>query len=192
ACRYMYTHDSGDLADFNAEMSATIALSNASFTPPASLAGKPASILWNNFRYGHNTCPMLIDAYEATGNQSILDELALAYRLMDFSQSGSSWDIGMSAYGNRVTAFHAAAYLRLRGYSESQVSSDVMNSMQHHVGQYMPGGTLVFHNESLPSGDPESYTWSQAVSYLNQVAEMPPEYEITFGPMIASWYSTQN
>lgn len=193
AMRYQHTNDADDLTKLNAVRVADINSSNGSSdygTPPSGLVGKPASMMWENFRYGHNTCPMVIELYEATGIQSYLDDLALAYRSLDFAPTGSgTWGRGMSSYGSHVTPYHALAYLRLRGYTQTQVSKNAMDSMQYWIGNNLAAGTFRNHNKSLPSGDPDNYSWADILTYLDAQTEEGPGFQKRFGPLIASWYA---
>lgn len=196
ANKYMYTNASADLTKLNQVLAADITANNNASdydTAPVAIRGTPASMMWGNFRYGHNVCAMIIDLYEATGNQQYLDDLALVYRtILDFTPTGSgTWNTGMSSYGQYTTPFHALAYLRLRGYTQTQVSANAMNSMQYWIGNYIAAGTLRNHNASLPAGDPDNYSWEQVIGYFanSAVSEEPPGFMKRFGPMIASWFS---
>lgn len=187
AIRYMHSHDPDDLASFLDVLTDAIEDSAASFPPPAAVAGTAGALLWDNFRYGHNTTEAVVDMYEATGDIDFLDALASAYDITDWSSTERGW----SSYGSYTSGFYALAYLLLRGYTTSDFGSGPITSMNTFVGQYMAQGKLAHHAASLPAGDPDDFTWAQAAGLINQMAEERPRYERAYGAMIASWYATQ-
>lgn len=189
ACRYIYSHDASDLSTMQSLLASAVA--GNYWGAPASLSGKAPSILWGNFRWGHNTCSMVEWLYEATGDSQHLDDLALAYRTLDFSIDSSTGNpkTGVSAYGQYTTPYHGLAYLKLRGYSDADVSSDAMTSMDFWIGDYIQAGTLRNHGMTLPAGDPDDYDWSDVLSYFNAITEEYPNFMRRFGPLIASWYA---
>lgn len=184
AVRYQHTHAGGDLTKLNDHIEDDVAESNADFPPPGALSGTVASFLWDNFRYGHNTCPAVIEVYEATGNADHLDELAAAYGT---HLNWASNNVDISAYGQYTTPFHALAYLLLRGYDAGDVSQNAINSMQFWIGSYVQAGTMRNHATSLPSGDPDTWTWPQTTPLISQVSEEGAGFQRRFGPMIASY-----
>lgn len=188
--RYMHSHSSTDLTALNAAMASDISDSADSWPPPSILAGHVAGMMWDNFRYGHNTIPAVRAVYEATGDEDEMDALADAHRTSDFSFNGSTWDIEWSTFGQHTTPFHGLAHLLLEGYSSSQVSSDAISSMDFWIGQYIQAGTLRNHNATLPPGDPDTYDWDDVQTYWNDIVQESPGYQRVFGPIIASWYAS--
>lgn len=198
AVRYEHTHDPADLVKLNAMVAETISDSNAEsdFPQPSGLNGKISSVMWQNFRYGHNTCAMIEALYEATGNSQYLDDMALALRTY------MSWPTGARArftspneviamYGSFTSFFHIVAYLKLRGYSSSLVPNAALTSMAYWVGNDMLDGYFRYNKLPLPSGDVADYTWEEDVlDYFNSNSDEGAGFEERYSLLIASYYAS--